>query len=466
MIRCIKLLLLAGLSFAVPMEAKALIEGGAGNKPLRDPGWPKGAAAIFNHPGRVAYWVGPPFGGGQWHAECRGDAKALNAVLADFAKIDAKLKRVVVHDGIGHSFWLAPNREPAKLAAAKIDWMFMVWQPSTWERLRKLPPDLNPVGLGDGSPPVQLDVYASDIRWADVVVPPGIEVKDERLEAHGFAITDGLVFEGVVRDVSNKQPIQARIKVEKVDAQKTGGYAYPVLAETKTDADGRWVIKKAPPGWIRVVAYADGFAPRVAGYDRFDDQPRWRHFDVGLAASGVVTGRVLDEAGAPLADVDVRLGDVSPSGGGRYESPNDYNTKTDAEGRFRAEMVPVGKAAVWVHKSGYVRPGLGQKIETPADNVELKMRKSAGVKVVVDFTGKERPGGYMVSIAPEGGEKIGSYGGSGNIDAEGTMSFKDMPPGKYVIRGRPNPGSDKEETEHVTVDLKGGEVREVTLKAK
>ena len=71
---------------------------------------PEGAAAIFNHPGRVAWWEGPPFGGGQWHAECRGDAKALNAVLADFAKLDVKIKRVVVHDGTGHSFWLAPNQ--------------------------------------------------------------------------------------------------------------------------------------------------------------------------------------------------------------------------------------------------------------------------------------------------------------------------------------------------------------------
>src|ERR687894_620511 len=107
-----------------PPEAFALITSGEGNRPITDPGWPAGAAAIFNHAGRIAWWEGPPFGGGQWHAECRGDAEALNAVLADFAGMDAKVKRVVVHDGTTHSFWLAPNREKEKLAAAKIDWVF------------------------------------------------------------------------------------------------------------------------------------------------------------------------------------------------------------------------------------------------------------------------------------------------------------------------------------------------------
>ena len=70
------------LAILAPARASALISGGEGNDALADPGWPKGAAAIFNDPGRVAWWEGPPFGGGQWHAECRGDAKALAAVLA------------------------------------------------------------------------------------------------------------------------------------------------------------------------------------------------------------------------------------------------------------------------------------------------------------------------------------------------------------------------------------------------
>ena len=156
----------------------------------------------------------------------------------------------------------------------------------------------------------------------------------------------------------------------------------------------------------------------------------------------------------------------SRTSGGRYESPLEYTFKTDADGRFRAEQVPAGTASVWVHKPGYCRPGLGLPIATPKADVELQMMKSASVRVTVDFTGKERPDGYMVEIEPEGGEVVGSYGGSGNIDAENQMTFENVPPGRYVLRGRPNPGSDAEETEPVTVDLKGGQAAEVTLKAK
>ena len=92
-------------------EAAALITGGEGNKPISDPGWPKGAAAIFNHPSRIAWWEGPPFGGGQWHSESRGDARTLTAILTAFSKMDAKTKRVVVHDGVGQSFWIS---DPAR----------------------------------------------------------------------------------------------------------------------------------------------------------------------------------------------------------------------------------------------------------------------------------------------------------------------------------------------------------------
>jgi hypothetical protein len=57
-------LLSSVLAAVMAPEASALITGGEGNKPITDPGWPTGAEAIFNHQGRIAWWEGPPFGGG------------------------------------------------------------------------------------------------------------------------------------------------------------------------------------------------------------------------------------------------------------------------------------------------------------------------------------------------------------------------------------------------------------------
>jgi Carboxypeptidase regulatory-like domain len=466
MTRITTVLLITALAAVAPRGAFALIRGDAGNKPVSDPGWPAGATTIFNHAGRAAWWEGPPFGGGQWHAECRGDAKALSAVLADFAKLDVKAKRIYVHDGAGYSFWLAPNKEPEKLAAAKIDWVFMVWQSANWERLRKLPADLDPTEVGESSPPSRIDVYTGGLPWADVTVPKGIEVVDQRLLAHGFTTADGVVIEGSVTDLSTKQPITATIQLQQIRPQEKGGYLYPVVAETKSDAQGHWVLKKAPAFWVRVVVVdAKGFVPRVAGYAQFDDQPRWQSYDCALARPAPVSGRILDEDGKPLSDVVVRLDNVLPASGGRYESPAGYTYNTDAEGRFRAEAVPAGTATIWPQKPGYCRPGLGLPITTPKDGVELKLMKSCSVRVTVDFTGKDRPAGYNVKIEPEGGETVGTYGGSGNINVKNQISFEDVPPGRYVLRGRPNPGSSNEEAEPVTVELKGGQAFDVTLKA-
>jgi hypothetical protein len=94
------------------------------------------------------------------------------------------------------------------------------------------------------------------------------------------------------------------------------------------------------------------------------------------------------------------------------------------------------------------------------------MKRAGSIRVTVDFAGKKRAGDYVVKVSPEGGDVVGSNGGSGNIDAEDQMHFRILPPGRYVLTGRPNPGSDSEETEPVTIDVKAGPAVEVTLKAR
>src|SRR5262245_57872200 len=60
LIAAVVLCLVACLALTATCEAN-LIRGGEGNKPIDDPGWPAGAAVLFNHEGRIAWWEGPPF---------------------------------------------------------------------------------------------------------------------------------------------------------------------------------------------------------------------------------------------------------------------------------------------------------------------------------------------------------------------------------------------------------------------
>lgn len=445
--------------------AFALIMGGEGNSPIRDPGWPNGAEKIFNNPARIAYWEGPPFGGGQWHSECRGNVKALNAVLIDFDKIEAKTKRVVVHEGIGHSLWLNPNRDPAKQDISKVDWVFLVWQPASWEHLRKLPVDILPVGASkdDKDPPVQIDIYTGgQIRWSDVVVPKGVELIDERLEAHGFTPADGTVIEGNVIDLETKQPIAARILLQKIESEPKGKYNYKTASETAANDKGNWIFKNVANGGHRVVVEADGYVQRIAGNFSYD-QPNWHSYKCGLARAATVEGRVTDDTGSPLADVKVLLGNVGSPTDGRYDSPHEYSTQTDANGLFHLDSIPVGSATILLSKSGYCHPGLVKPFTVPAKDIELKMLKAAQLQVTVDFAGTNRPAEYIVGIEPESGSVVGSWGGSGIIDAKNQISYKDVPPGRYVLTGHPNPSREDEKTKPLTVELKGGETKEVTL---
>jgi hypothetical protein len=463
------LLLYTAFAAALPPEAFAMITGGEGNRPLQDPGWPAGAAAIFNVAERIAWWEGPPFGGGQWHAECRGNAKALNTVLADFAKLDVKTRRLIVHDGIGNSFWLNINNERDKRAAARIDWSFMVWQPENWKRLRNLPPDLNPTNPEDAAtgPPAQIDVYTGgNIKWTEVIVPQGLKIVDQRLEAHGFSVIDGIVLEGKVTSLENNMPLAAEMRLELIETQPKAGYRYSRTAKTKADAAGHWVLKHTPPGWFRVVIDSPGFVPHVIGYLRTDDQPCWQTFNGGLARSTTVIGRIRDNAGKPLADVDVHFQNVTTSTGGRYESAFASTIKTDTDGRFRTDQVPTGKATIWIYKPGYYRPGIGLSIDMPKNDVELTMNPAGRIVVTVDFTGTQRPHDYIVNLEPEGGNAVGSYGGSGQINDKNQIAFENIPPGKYMLHGQPNPGSANQRTEPVHVDLKGGKTADVKLIAK
>jgi hypothetical protein len=219
------------------------------------------------------------------------------------------------------------------------------------------------------------------------------------------------------------------VRLERIEPRRTGGYRYEAVARAAADPQGRWVLKHMPAGWHRVVAEADGFLPRVAGHDRFHGQPRWAAYDCGLARPGPVSGRVTDDAGRPLADVEVRFQDVVAGSYDPYGSPDDPSCRTGVDGRFHSDRVAVGHATICVYRRGYCRPGLGLSITTPAQEVKLSMLRSAGVRVVVEFAGENLPGGYLVEVEPEGGAKVGQWGGRGVSTKRIASPFRTSRPG-------------------------------------
>src|SRR5690348_513566 len=102
--------------------APALIMVQKGNKPTTDHNWPAGSLDLANLETRVDFWEGPPFGGGQYCFEYRGDTEAFQKALDALAKIKAPKLELSVHEGPNESFVL---RDPKDAKAdAHIDWSF------------------------------------------------------------------------------------------------------------------------------------------------------------------------------------------------------------------------------------------------------------------------------------------------------------------------------------------------------
>ena len=210
--------------------------------------------------------------------------------------------------------------------------------------------------------------------------------------------------------------------------------------------------------------------------------------DYGLSHSGTVAGHVADEAGKPLADVEVWLDDLVSGGDGLYSSLCEYVSKTDAGGRFHLDQVPIGSATIRVLKSGYCLPGFGRPITTPATDVVVNVVRSGHVRVTV----ARGPGMYAVEIQPERGAALptweqvryietlarpGRRAAAGpwieirTVEANGEVCFDGVPPGRYLLQswpspfsaGRSTPLTGIERSKPVVIELKSGQTAKITL---
>ena len=116
--------------------------------------------------------------------------------------------------------------------------------------------------------------------------------------------------------------------------------------------------------------------PRVAGHARLDDQPRWQPYDIGLAHSAPVSGRVIDGTGSRwrTSTCVSAMSRLFPAGNtSRLRSMNSRRTPRAVSG---PSGCPAGTASIWVHKPGYYGPGLGHPVKSPKANVEIRMKRA------------------------------------------------------------------------------------------
>jgi hypothetical protein len=431
-------------------QASALILSGRGNQAVRDAGWPEGALAMANFESRIGWWEGPPFGGGEWHFLYQGNTDGFKDALAVFAAIRAPALEVVLHDG--------PYEDG--ILKERADWAFTVWVPASWNRLFNNPKSVFDAASPHFRQPVdppRLDVYiggGGGVDWANIKVPAGLKVRDERSAALGVDLAGGSIVQAELYDMDTGKPISgAHLLVEKQtwQAEPKPHWSRQRIAEADSDPSGRVRVEKVPTGGIRVTVTASGYAPKLLS-EHTHAHPEYLKLTVELAKVASIRGVVTDTAGHPVKGAKVRTSTELASNGlgysdGRhYQPPDEWSAVTDDAGRFELTGLPVGYAQLYASAPGYHFSDPFKIYDVPATNVVLRLAGAGSVLVAVTDSKGNPLSRYEgtevhIDIEPKGGTKVGSWGGSARVKDDGTFGFDSIPPGEYRVTSRPNPSN-------------------------
>jgi hypothetical protein len=263
---------------------------------------------------------------------------------------------------------------------------------------------------------------------------------------------------------------RAQVRAMSQDGRGGGGM-------TSTDAQGRFEIKELPAGRYSVTASKAGYVTMQFGQRRVD-QPGGTILDVldnqlveriqfALPRGGVITGRVLDEFGEPIAGVQVTAQRYRFAGGSRRMVPSGSDTSDD-QGSFRIYGLAPGEYFV----SGTLRsqamsmpgvntsdvegfapsyypgtPNLGeaQRIsvkggqELSGINFALAAARLARVRGRVTTSAGDAPAVplMVMVISRDPSQMMTMMMSSAQTRADGTFQLAGLAPGSYGVTARP-----------------------------
>jgi hypothetical protein len=267
-----------------------------------------------------------------------------------------------------------------------------------------------------------------------------------------------------------------------------------------TDPDGKYEVKDLPAGRYQVSVTKGSYVSLSYGQSRpFEagkpleilDKQIVEKVDFALPRGGIITGRVVDEFGEPIADVRVMpmryqyvQGRRRLNAAGRVASTNDigdYRIFGLAPGQYFLSATLQGGMMMMADasddRSGYaptyypgtpdasqaqrITIGLGQAVSDI--NLALVPTRTARISgTAVDSTGKPLAGG-MVMVMQRSGMMMMSAAGA-QIKPDGSFTVANLSPGDYMLQAM-TPGSLGDMSELATgqVTVSGEDVTGVQL---
>jgi hypothetical protein len=264
-----------------------------------------------------------------------------------------------------------------------------------------------------------------------------------------------------------------------------------------TDADGQFEFKDVRAGRYFITVSKGGFVNVSYGQIRPTDAAKpltildnqhVEKLDFSLPRGGVITGRILDEFGEPMSEVQVGAQQYQTIQGQRRLVPAGRQAQTNDIGEFRLFGVAPGQyyiTATWrqfnpmnaedktayapMYFPGTDNPTQAQRITLGAgeekNDIVMALRPIRATRVsgtVTGSDGKPFPGSVMVMATGGFGFNMA---GAGPIRPDGSFVVSGLAPGEYMLRAQSfGPGTEPEmAAEKITVT--GDDIADVHLVA-
>jgi len=259
---------------------------------------------------------------------------------------------------------------------------------------------------------------------------------------------------GRVLDAASNAPIR-RAQIQ--------GTNNELFVDALSDDEGRFQLANLPPGQWRVTVSKGGYFTWQPGQRRpFDPPPpitltRGQRVsaDVPLSRGGVITGRVSDESGEPLAGLRVRVYRAKTVGGYRRLEDVGAADQTDDTGAYRIFGLPPGDyyvaaslrmapadSVVQTTYSPTYYPGTGELAAAQRIRVDLGTESTAIFPLLpvrsVSVTGtvltsSGGPANAFLNLVSDAAEFGTPLGIGGVTQPDGTFTLPDVPPGRYTL---------------------------------
>jgi hypothetical protein len=282
---------------------------------------------------------------------------------------------------------------------------------------------------------------------------------------------DQCTVEGMVLNARTKEPLgKARVALTRMDRSAGAPGA------TTTDASGRFKLNGVPPGSYQVMVTRNGFSRQVAISGNaspsltLSPKQALKDLTLELAPAAVIAGRVVDQDGDPLPNVQLQPFRYVNIQGTRQFVPSGASASTDDQGAYRMFGLDPGLYYITASYGGAGRSGpmafdpmasaaadesyppvFYPGVAGPSQAAPIRLR-AGDERRGVDFRlapvrsirirGRlvplpEQPRQVMVTLTPRGEWGAATFGTGPRppalVDARGAFEIRGVTPGLYTL---------------------------------